>query len=314
VRGGPNRRPPLDAATIPSVLPDFRDARLDEAALSPSLVPLTTSWLPLQPTQPEAPGAPLCPRFRDIPTASGLARWDEWMAHTLADLQSIERQLASGVPPSEVSRDRPAAIAIGQDETNSWARGRVWDCTYEASSCCVVMDFAHRGKPNLNTDWIRTRLKHYPDQGLVAHLVDGARLDADVELQTVLVPHLASLPLGFESVASELRRLWGEGWYTFHPEGMYWPAYYNGQGAAARRLEDRYRRTTEGGGCVPTPSRLGAQGDLHQRRFPRSPHSSLLPPRSKASLPRLARRAWSRPRRPIRTTVLSRCGGEPYPD
>jgi len=120
---------PLDAATIPpgllGSLPDFSDARLDEAALSPSLVPLTTSWLPLQPTQPEAPGAPLCPRFRDIPTASGLARWDEWMAHTLTDLQSIERQLASGVPPSEVSRDRPAAIAIGQDETNSWARGRV---------------------------------------------------------------------------------------------------------------------------------------------------------------------------------------------
>ena len=162
------------------------------------------------------------------------------------------------MPPSEVARNRPAAIAIGQDETNNQARGRVWECTYEASACCFVLDFARRGQPNLNADWIRARLEHYPDQGPVAHLVDGARLDADGELQTARVPHLASLPPGFEPVAGELRRRWGEGWYTFYPEGMYRPAYYNGQGAAARRLEDRYRRTTEGGG--PHTDTFGGSG------------------------------------------------------
>ena len=47
----------------------------------------------------------------------------------------------------------------------------------------------------------------YPDQNMLSHLLEGVRFEADVELQTVLVPHLISLPLGFASVRKELYRL-----------------------------------------------------------------------------------------------------------
>lgn len=55
------------------------------------------------------------------------------------------------------------------------------------------------------------RLWHkVPDQALLSYLLEGVRLEADVELQIVLVPHLTSLPLGFSSVEKEIRRLQSE--------------------------------------------------------------------------------------------------------
>ena len=90
--------------------------------------------------------------------------------------------------------------------------------------------------------------RDYPDQNVVSHLLEGVRFQADVELQTVLVPHLISLPLGFASVRKELYRLQKNGWYKFFKDLPFWPIYLNGQGATARKLETRYRRTTECGG------------------------------------------------------------------
>lgn len=129
----------------------------------------------------------------------------------------------------------------------------MWDCPPEskktARGCCIVADFHAPFSTHLNLDWLRARLRSYPDQTLLANLLEGVRLDADVELQSVFIPHLASLPLGFASVEKELRRLHGKGWYDFFPDLPFWPIYLNGQGATARKLEpDRFRRTTEGGG------------------------------------------------------------------
>jgi len=127
-----------------------------------------------------------------------------------------------------------------------WARGIVWDCRRE---CCAPLNFEAPARSDLNLDFLRGTLHSYPDQTLVSYLVEGARLDADVELQTVLVPHLTSLPNGLASVGRELRRLRGLKWYTFVARQPFVPAYFNGQGAVARRLEpSRYRRSTEGGG------------------------------------------------------------------
>ena len=47
----------------------------------------------------------------------------------------------------------------------------------------------------------------YPNQPILSFIVDGVRPIADVELQTVLVPHLMSLANGFESVVKELKRM-----------------------------------------------------------------------------------------------------------
>lgn len=93
----------------------------------------------------------------------------------------------------------------------------------------------------------------------MAYLTEGVRLDADVELQAVLVPHLMSLSRGFRSVDAEIRQLEVKGWYDFFEDMPFFPMYFNGQGAVARNLEpDRFRRSTEGGG--PRKSTTDAGG------------------------------------------------------
>jgi hypothetical protein len=88
----------------------------------------------------------------------------------------------------------------------------------------------------------------YPNQQLLSMIVEGVRYQADVELQGVFVPHLVSLPKGYTSVRKELDRLERLGWYEYYARLPFWPVYSNAQGATPRKLEQRWRRTTEGGG------------------------------------------------------------------
>ena len=252
-----DRIQPLDTEAIPpgllANLPDFADARLDSVRLSPVVRPITTPWYPLPPRQAAAPKeAPPCPRSAgDLLLPETATRVHRWLSDSLRDLSGIRDQLAMGILPDAVSRTRPRPLAIGQTELHVWARGRVWDCR---GVCCVVQDFRAPFETHLNLEFLRQRLAStpawpgYPDQTLVANLLEGVRLDADVELQTVLIPHLVSLPKGFASVEKELRRLHKLGWYSFFATFPFFPMYLNGQGATARKLEDRWRRTTEGGG------------------------------------------------------------------
>ena len=255
LEGWVDRITPLVVGDIPAhlleALPDFSDARLDDVLLSKVLQPLTTSWYPLPPEQPNpGPGAPTCPRSAyDLLTPAGAARLSGWIDHQLRDLAHIRAELARGTPPGDIGRDRPDAIAIGQSEFRDWARGLVWDCTLDSSPCCVVAAFHQPPLEIIDRAAVKQRLSHYPDQALVSHLVLGARTDADVELQFVLVPHLTTLPFGFQSVLSEVDRLEGYDWYRSFTSIPYAPMYFNGQGATSRKLEpDRWRRTTEGGG------------------------------------------------------------------
>ena len=243
-----------------SALPDFTASDgIEQLPFSPTYVPIATRWLPRAPQQAPAPdGAPACIRSPlDMLTAVARRRLTDWMHKTALDLAGIRDALEAD-PTAEAPRDRPPAIAIGQCEMHEWARGRVWDCR---GACCVVADFEAPIDTHLNLEYLRQRLSDDPDQYLVANLLEGVRLDADVELQTVLVPHLASLPKGFASVAQEIRRLHDLSWYGFFNSTPFWPMYYNGQGAVARKLEkDRYRRSTEGGGPrKPTFDACGVQ-------------------------------------------------------
>ena len=250
--GWAERVTPFDATSIPSslmdALPDFEDTALDTVLLSAVRPPIETPWMPVPPLQSPPPlDTPSCPRSPIallLPEAQEAVR--RWLLATLEDLVSVRDALASGVSPDEVARERPRPLAVGQTELHAWARGRVWDCRQE---CCRVADFGERIDTHLNLTFLHDRLLHYPDQTLLANLLDGVRLDADVELQTVLVPHLTSLSKGYASVEKELRRLHGLGWYDLFDDFPFWPMYLNGQGSTARKLEpDRFRRTTEGGG------------------------------------------------------------------
>ena len=261
-------------------LPGFADAGLENQPFGPVYRPLVTPWLPLPPPQrPASPDAPACIASPyEMMTEETQKRVKDWLAHTLQDLVRVRDS------PPDAHRDRPRPLAVGQQGLHPWARGVVWDCR---AACCVVSDFTVPIKTHLKLDFFRdelqqrtrceaaddaagaasqdqkdcTTLADYPDQHLVANLLDGVRLDADVELQSVFVPHLVSLPLGYASVAKELDRLHGLGWYRLFADLPFWPIYLNGQGATARKLEpDRYRRTTEGGGPrQPTFDESGLQ-------------------------------------------------------
>ena len=264
LEGWAERVQPLDTSSVPRELlehaPSFDDERLDNVLLSPPLEPLRLSWLPLPPPQrPVSPQTPACPTIPDmIPSVETRDKAERWFKEALSDLVSIRDQLAAGVPPADIHRGRREAIAIGQTEMAEWARDRVWDCRGE---CCVLSDFRALPDSHLDLSYLKRRLRHYPDQYLAANILEGVRLDADVELQSVWVPHLTSLPFGYASVGKELRRLRSMGWYEFFSSLPFWPMYLNGQGATARKLEpDRYRRTTEGGGPrAPTFDASGLQ-------------------------------------------------------
>ena len=262
--GWAERVQPLDASSVPRELlehaPSFDDDRLDSIPLSPPPAPLRLPWLPRPPQQrPASPHAPACPTILDmIPSEEARAKAEQWFQNALDDLTSIRDQLAAGVAPADIHRGRRQAIAIGQTETAEWARDRVWDCRPQ---CCILSDFHAAPDTHLDLGYLESRLRHYPDQYLAANILEGVRLDADVELQSVWVPHLTSLPFGYASVGKELRRLRSLGWYEFYSNLPFWPMYLNGQGATARKLEpDRFRRTTEGNGPrAPTFDASGLQ-------------------------------------------------------
>ena len=259
---------PLPIDEVPEkllhALPDYHDDRLSVIPFAPVLVPLRTAWYPRPPRQPTPPPeAPACVRsVWDLYTELGRSTAQTWFARARDDMLHIRDRLHAGAPPAEISRDRPAVAVLGQElETQPWARGLVWDCSFRRSECCVPLDFHEPIESHLDLTYLGARLRHYPDQTLVANVLEGVRLDADTELQNVNVPHLSSLPFGYTSVEKELRRLQGLGWYSFHAAPPYYPMYFNGQGAVPRKLEpDRYRRSTEGGGPRrPTVDASGLQ-------------------------------------------------------
>ena len=254
--GWVDRIKPLDPGDIPDALlralPSFADEGLEHQPFSPLYRPLVTPWLPLPPLQaPVETAMPQCVRSpfeMMLPATQTLVV--SWLRHTLRDLKELRDATAAGTARAFADgtrrRDRPRPLAVGRLELHLWARDRVWDCR---AACCQLLNFRAPIRTHLNLEYLRLRLQTYPDQYLVANVLEGVRLDADVELQSVFVPHLVSLPLGYRSVAKELRRLHGLGWYAFFPDFPFWPLYLNGQGATARKLEpDRFRRTTEGGG------------------------------------------------------------------
>ena len=231
--------------------PSFSDSALDSLPFAGVTQPLDTPWLPRVPDQPPAAqDAPACPRSAiEFFLPQGQRRLWEWFNSSYEDTVGIYQQLRAGVPHQQVTRRRAKPIALGQSEMRQWARGFVYDCRKLRSPCCVVANFSEPFDSGLNLKYIQRRLKGYPDQALLSHLLDGVRLDADVELQTVLVPHLMSITKGFMAVAKELKRMQELGWYGVFHDMPFVPGYFNAQGSTPRKFEqDRDRRTTEGGG------------------------------------------------------------------
>ena len=227
----------------PQLLQDsgnFDDDRLADTPFVSIPAPLRTAWLPRSPPQPESSRCPLTAWELMLPGTQRRVR--RWLLTALDDLHVISEE----GPLAE--RFRPRPIAIGQDELFPWARGIIWDFTFERSACGVPLDYDTPIETQLNLTFLYHRLSDYPDQRLLSNLMEGVRLEADVELQAVLNPHLTSLPNGFAAVRKELRRMNAKGWYKFFGHFPFFPVYLNGQGTTPRKYEPgRDRRTTDGG-------------------------------------------------------------------
>ena len=238
--------PPQELLDLVHVqLPDMLAEDLIGLPFSPIYVPPVTPHLPRMPAQLPA-AAPHCVRSAmELLEEPARRRVHAWLTRAVDQLRCIEEH-----PPEHTGCEllRPPPLVLGQEALLPWAQGRVWDLTFERAPCAVPLDVTLPIETQLNLPFLRERLQGYPDQNLLSNLLDGVRFEADVELQTVLVPHLISLPMGFTSVRNELYRLQTLGWYRFFDHLPFWPIYLNGQGATARKLETRYRRTTECGG------------------------------------------------------------------
>jgi hypothetical protein len=189
------RPPPQELLDLVQVrLPDMLAVDLLALPFAPVYAPAVTAYLPRMPAQlPAVP--PHCVRSAmELLTPQARVRVHTWLGKALAQLHCIELKQ----PNCELLR--PQAIALGQAAMLPWARGRIWDLTFERSACAVPLDVTLPNESNLDLAFLRRRLEGYPDQNLVANILDGIRFEADVELQTILVPHLISLPKGFESV------------------------------------------------------------------------------------------------------------------
>ena len=260
---------------LAALLPDFSDPYLlSQPFTRPYEVPLTKP-LPRSPPQPTRV-TPFCVRSPiELLREVSRRRLHAWLEKCLDQLICIEQGKAN----CEQLRGHP--LVIGQQGLKRWARGVVWDFTFERDPCAVPLDFTLPIDSDLDLDYLRRRLVGYRDQRLLSYLLEGVRFEADVELQAVFVPHLISLPKGFASVRKELYRQENLGWYKFFDHVPFWPIYFNGQGAAARKLEVRYRRTTEcGGPRKPTCDETGLQAlSINEasaiNHFPRHFHDRL---------------------------------------
>ena len=228
-------------------LPSFSAKELSFIPMPKIAQPLERAWAPRRPRQPSRTSR--CPRSPlDLFTSWGQLIWRQrtsrWLKAALLDLECIEEL------GEKCTRRRPKAMAVGVAGMHAWSRGIVWDFTFERHPTCgVPLDFHAQTESNLNRTYWSQRLHDYPDQKLLSFIVEGVQLDAHVELHSVWIPHLVSLPRGYSSVKKEILELERLGWYRFFGDLPFWPLYLNAQGSVARKLEpDRFRRTTDGGG------------------------------------------------------------------
>ena len=165
---------------------------------------------------------------------------------------------------NEILAARPEPLALGESCFVPHARGIVWDLRRAPPR---PVDYTAPIDTHLNLDFVREAQRAhptYPDQEMFDHLLFGVRFKSKPGYQMILQPHLSSLPLGYENVHKELRRLRDKGFFECFENPPFAPWQTLSNGVAFRKLEpDRPRRTTDGGsprrGDKPrrTPSAAG---------------------------------------------------------
>ena len=218
------------------------DVDLAEKELfSPPLPVYRTPWLARAPAQVWEPEAG-CEGFQAegvLDLLDHTAREDlrRWFDAARKDAACLEER-GAGCD----RRDKPPTIAIGQDQVHECARGYVWDCR---QSPCRLLDYTAPHHTNWDLTYLAQKLEGYPDQRLASNILEGVRLEADLDLMTVLSPQLVSIGAGYDSVQQTVRELGDRGFYDFFDTLPYWPIVVVGQGSRIKKLgSSKYRRTS----------------------------------------------------------------------
>ena len=81
---------------------------------------------------------------------------------------------------------------------------------------------------------------------MASNVIDGIRLEADLELSAVFCPQLVSVGEGYDSVQQTVRELRTMGFYQFYSELPFMPIVVIGQGSRIKKLgSTKYRRTSD---------------------------------------------------------------------
>ena len=209
--------------------------------------------------------------------------WALWWPKVIADLRSYAAD-----PGSPRTFNTP--FIIPQSRLHPSARGVFWDLrSRDADGAYLPLQFHTPLDTHLGVEFLLDEWQDYPDQEMV-YMIAVTGVDFKVSFaagQTVIYPHLESISAGYASVEKELLRLNGLGFNEFFASFPFVPWCALPNGATARRLEDRMRRTTECGAprnfladssndeVVPLNRRIGAKDivpDAATRyQFPRLP-------------------------------------------
>ena len=237
---------PLALGDVPTDLLDknlyLKDRRVDDRLYAERLPVYETPWLERKPKQEwrgEAQCAGFHPRHAlELVSEDAARRMERWFAAVVLDLRCLEEHGAACD-----RKDKPDTLVIGQSEFLPCARGYVWDC--RDLDGCKLLDYTANINTKWDLDYLRKRLEGYPDRRLASNVLEGIRMEADVELQLVLAPPLVSIGEGFDSVQKTVREMQGMGFYKFLSQLGFAPGYLIGQGSRIKKLGvKKYRRTS----------------------------------------------------------------------
>jgi hypothetical protein len=202
----------------------------------PHLAPVT-EWMPRKPLQPRV--------NHWVDSVQDIFAEEAW-----GQIGTFNSLLTAWME-DPTANSRPRAVAIGQGGLQPWAQGVVLDLRQLVKGVGWVteLDFGASTPTQFNVDYIRERLKDYPDQELVSHLVLGVRMLADLDLQLVLLPHLLSIEGVEEEVLREVMKLSVPPfeWVGFSESLPFVPGRYIGKGVVPK-AGDQIRPIDEGGG------------------------------------------------------------------
>lgn len=283
-----DRVQPADLTEIPPAfllddgLPRFSDPALFLTPFSVRVQPPRTAPLTPVPPQP-LPPADFHPQdLRDLLTQEGAALLEAWylemydyllLIDDLAPLISVSRRRRAAILDKAAAGDNAAIdemIAIlvgdvtdGRDPTSPAVRAFVADTARTMSPVNPLPSECVPDEPALWPElkvglweglFLRDPTYNGPSDDQILQEILHARPEplalgaSCFEYQMVLQPHLSSLPLGYENVHKELRRLRDKGFFQCFKNPPFAPWQTLSNGVAFRKLEpDRPRRTTDGG-------------------------------------------------------------------